>query len=321
MDHESLAKELIRALRGRRSQLAFSRRLGFRTNVVYTWESGRRSPTAATFLAAARRAGVDVAGAVGRFFPSTPGWLAHTDPVSAEGVAALLSGMRSMSPIVDVARRAGRSRYAVARWLSGEAEPRLPDFLRMVEACSLRLLDFVALFADPAALPAASAAWRTLEAQRRAVYEEPLLPAVLLALEMPSYRALPRHEPGWIARRLGFPVEDEARCLERLAEAGQIRKSRGRWTVAQVRTVDTRLDPDAEHRLKCFWAGVGLSRLTRKAEGRFSFNVFTVSAADLVKLSELHVSYFQNMRAVIAESRPPERVVVVNLQLFPLDGD
>lgn len=320
MDHESLAKELIRALRGRRSQLAFSRRLGFRTNVVYTWESGRRWPTAATFLVAARRAGVDVAGAVRRFFPSLPAWLARTDPASAEGVAALLSEMRSMSPIVDVARRAGRSRYAVARWLSGEAEPRLPDFLRMVEACSLRLLDFVALFADPAALPAASAAWRTLEAQRRAVYEEPLLPAVLLALELPAYRALPRHEPGWIARRLGFPVEDEARCLDRLAEAGQIRRSRGRWIVAPIRTVDTRPDPDAEHRLKCFWAGVGLARLTRKAEGRFSFNVFTVSAADLAKLSELHVSYFQNMRAVIAESRPPERVVAVNLQLFPLDG-
>ncbi|WP_438029948.1 DUF4423 domain-containing protein [Sorangium sp. So ce233] len=321
MNHESLAQELIRALRGRRSQRAFSRRLGFRTNVVYTWESGRRWPTAATFLAAARRAGVDVAGAVGRFFPSLPAWLAHTDPASAEGVAAFLTEMRGMSPIVDVARRAGRSRYAVARWLSGEAEPRLPDFLRMVEACSLRLLDFVALFADPAALPAASAAWRTLEAQRRAVYEEPLLPAILLALEMPSYRALPRHEPGWIARRLGFPVEDEARCLERLAEAGQIRKSRGRWSVAPIRTVDTRADPDAEHRLKCFWAGVGLDRLSRKAEGRFSFNVFTVSEADLAKLSELHVSYYQNMRAVIAESRPPERVVVVNLQLFPLDGE
>ncbi|WP_437960523.1 DUF4423 domain-containing protein [Sorangium sp. So ce119] len=320
MDHESLAQELIRALRGRRSQRAFSRRLGFRTNVVYTWESGRRWPTAATFLAAARRAGVDVAGAVGRFFPSLPAWLAHADPASAEGVAALLSEMRGMSPIVDVARRAGRSRYAVARWLAGEAEPRLPDFLRMVEACSLRLLDFVALFADPAALPAVSAAWRTLEAQRRAVYEEPLLPAILLALEMPSYRALPRHEPGWIARRLGFPAEDEARCLERLAEAGQIRKSRGRWSVAPIRTVDTRADPDAEHRLKCFWAGVGLERLSRKAEGRFSFNVFTVSEADLAKLSELHVSYYQNMRAVIAESRPPERVVVVNLQLFPLDG-
>lgn len=319
MDYESLAKELIRALRGRRSQTAFSRRLGFRTNVLYTWETGRRWPTAATFLLAARRAGVDVADAVGRFFPSRPAWLSRTDPASPEGVASLLTELRAMSPIVDVARRAGRSRYAVARWLSGAAEPRLPDFLRMVEACSLRLLDFVALFADPASLPAASAAWRTLEAQRRAVYEEPLLPAILLALELPAYRALPRHEPGWLARRLGFPVEDEARCLQRLAEAGQIRKVRGRWTVAPIRTVDTRPDPEAEHRLKRFWAGVGLERLSRKAEGRFSFNVFTISSADLARLSELHVSYFQSMRALIAESRPPERVVVVNLQLFPLD--
>jgi hypothetical protein len=137
---------------------------------------------------------------------------------------------------------------------------------------------------------------------------------------MPAYRALRRHEPGWIAQRLGFPVEDEKRCLERLAEAGQIRAHRGRWIVEPIPTVDTRPVPEAEHRLKCFWASVGQERLARKAEGRFSFNVFTVSAADFAKLSELHVSYFQSMRAVIAESRPPERVVVVNLQLFPLDG-
>ena len=50
MDHESLAKELVRALRGRRSQVAFSRRLGFRTNVVGTRE----------LLARVREAGPDV---------------------------------------------------------------------------------------------------------------------------------------------------------------------------------------------------------------------------------------------------------------------
>ena len=46
MDYETLAKELIRALRGKRSQVALSRRLRYGSNVVRTWEAGRRFPSA-----------------------------------------------------------------------------------------------------------------------------------------------------------------------------------------------------------------------------------------------------------------------------------
>src|SRR5689334_6815786 len=60
MDHEALAKELIRALRGRRSQVALSRRLKHRSNVLYAWEAGLRAPTAAGFLGLAKRVGIDI---------------------------------------------------------------------------------------------------------------------------------------------------------------------------------------------------------------------------------------------------------------------
>jgi DNA-binding transcriptional regulator YiaG len=59
MDLNVLASELIRALRGPRSQTAFSRRLGYRSNVVYTWEAGIRAPTASETLRAAARVGVE----------------------------------------------------------------------------------------------------------------------------------------------------------------------------------------------------------------------------------------------------------------------
>ena len=72
MDYDQLASELIRALRGRRSQLAFSRRLGFRTNVVHTWEAQRRWPTASRSLRAAQRAGVDPRAALTRFYRTAP---------------------------------------------------------------------------------------------------------------------------------------------------------------------------------------------------------------------------------------------------------
>ena len=49
---ELAARQLLRALRGKRSQVAFSRRLGYRGNPIADWEAGRRTPTAQEMLRA-----------------------------------------------------------------------------------------------------------------------------------------------------------------------------------------------------------------------------------------------------------------------------
>ena len=60
IDHSRLARELVRAIRGKRSQTALSRRLKYKTNMVYLWEAGRAWPSASKFLNAAERTGIDV---------------------------------------------------------------------------------------------------------------------------------------------------------------------------------------------------------------------------------------------------------------------
>jgi transcriptional regulator with XRE-family HTH domain len=321
VNFEQLSREFIRAARGARSQTALSRRLGYRTNVLYAWESGRRWPTAATAFGVLRRLRVDVAGALKRFFASAPPWLDELDVCAPAGVARLLRELRGNIPVVELARRSGHSRYAIARWLSGEAQPRFPDFLRVFEAASLRLLDFVALFHDPASLHAAAAAWKLLEAHRRAAYELPWSPAILRALELSDYAKLSKHQPGWIAARLGIPAEEETRCLQMLLDNGQIRRRRARYEVVRELTVDTRRDSGAERKLKQRWAEIGIERLAAGSAGLFSFNVFAVSAADLERLRELHRSYFRELRAIVADSAPSERIAVVNVQLFTLDSE
>lgn len=320
LDFDELAPEFIRALRGHRSQTALSRRLGYKTNVLYAWESGRRWPTASVVLDAARRLRFDVRGSLKRFFANAPAWLDAIDPASPEGVARLLSELQGKVPVVELARRTGRSRYAIARWLAGDAEPRFPDFLRVLDAASLRVLDFVALFVDPARLPAAARAWKLLEAHRRAVYELPWIPAVLRAMELTDYARLPEHVPGFLARRLGISVEEEERCIAVLEQSGQIRRKGRRWQPAPVLTVDTRQDPDAERRIKRWWAQVGVDRLSAGAPGQFSYNVFAVSARDLERLRELHRAYFRQLRSIVAESSPSECIAVANVQLFTLDA-
>jgi hypothetical protein len=193
--------------------------------------------------------------------------------------------------------------------------------MRLIEAASLRVLDFIALFVDPATLPGSERAWTMLEAHRRAVYELPWTSAVLRAMELADYAKLRTHEPGWIARRLGISQAEETRCIEVLAASGQLQKRGKRWQPAAELNADTRRDLRAERALKEMWAQVGVERLAGGSAGLFSFNVFGVSHADYERLRELHRHYFRQLRSIVAASQPNERVVVANVQLFALDAD
>jgi len=319
MDLERVASDLIRALRGRRSQTAMSRRLGYRSNVVYRWESGRAWPTASAAMRAARRLGVDLEAGLRRFYRGEPAWVGRADVASAEGVALLLNDLRGSLPIGELAQRAGRSRFAVSRWLKGDAEPRLPELLLMVEATSLRLLDFLSALVDPAKLPSTAAEWEQLQAARNAAYDMPWSHAVLRALELEEYQALRRHQPGWIARRLGIPAAEEERCLALLSRTQQIRLRRGKWVLDQSRLVDTRADPERSLAVRSWWTRVALERIQAGHGEAFSFNLFSVSEPDLQRIKEAYRAFFQQMRAIIAASEPNQRVVLFSTLLVPIE--
>lgn len=317
LDFERLAAEWLRTMRGRRSQVAFSRRLQYRSNVAYLWETGRNWPTAARALWAAERMGADVRDRLRNLFHTPPAWLDDLDPTSPEAVVHLMRELQGSTPVVDIARRMGRSRFAVSRWLKGTAQPRLPDFFRFIEAASLRLLDFIALFTDPAGLPAARDRWLQLEAARHLSQREPWAQAVYLALELDAYRALDTHRPGWIAERVGITPELEATCLALLEQAGQARRDdAGRWEVVQSQTVDTRRAGVSP--AKVWWAEMAAQRIRAGAEGSFAYNIFSVSRRDLERLREMQRQYFRSVRSVIADSKPSECIAVMNLQLFEL---
>jgi len=318
LDYSRLAAELIRALRGKRSQTALSRRLGYKTNVLYIWEARKGAPTGAGFLQLAQRVGVDVRHALEQFYRKPPPWLASHEPTSVQGVAALLDDLRGASTLVDTAGKLRVSRFALARWLRGEAEPRLPDFLELIEVTSLRLLDVVAALVDPLEVPSLAARWQELQAARRAAYQRPWSHAVLRALELRQYQELPAHEPGWLGRILGLDQAEEEACLELLADTGQIELRQKKWRVRQVLTVDTRKDPEAARHLKAWWARVGNERFLAHTEGVFSYNLFGVSNADLERIEALQRAYFRELRSIVAQSEPVENVAVVNLQLFSL---
>jgi DNA-binding phage protein len=255
--------------------------------------------------------------AIETFYGGKPKWLARVDPSSPEGVAMLLDDLRGKTPLVNVARAAERSRFSVARWLSAASEPRLPDFLRALEATSLRMLDFVACFADPATLPSAARAWRELQAARRSARELPWSHAVLRVIETNGYRKLREHAPGFIAERLGITLEEERRCLDLLESTGQILRRRKRFLIGRVLTVDTRDSRDQLRATRAWWANLAVERMRSGAEGSFSYNLFSVSRADYQRIEALHRAHFREIRSLVAASAPMECVGLMSMALLP----
>lgn len=316
-DAEALSSELVRALRGGRSQTALSRWLGYRSNVLYTWESGRRWPSASQLFRLIARTGRDPRAAWRGFAVD----LEDADLTTREGVARLLAGLRGGARVSDVAERCGVSRFAASRWLRGQAEPRLPELLSLVEALTLRLADFLAALVDPDELPSLRAHWQELGARRQVAFTHPWSQAVLRELETVRYRRSRGRQShaGWLARRLGIDEDTAEAALSALRDAGLIRYERGRWLTEPVAVDTSTASLEARRNLKAHWAAVGRERLLRDADGLFSWSVFALSEADYERVRALHVHYMQSLRQIVDDSSPSEVVAVANVQLFRLD--
>lgn len=317
---EQLSRELMRVLRGAASQRAYSRALGFTSNVAYSWETGRRFPEASVFL---RAAGRKVPG----FEAALPGVLSLGAPGSARlatprGVQHLVSELARETPRVELARNLGVDRTTLSRWLAGSTEPRLPELLRLVQVGTQRLLAFVALIVDPRELGSTQGAYADLRLQEKLAYELPWSHAVLRALELERYTRAPAHAVGELARAVGLSPRSVAAQLAVLERAGQIVWTGTHYQSARVMAVDTRSDPEKNLALKRHWARVGLSRLGARQtspDALFSFNLFATSEEAFQRIRQLHLDYYDRVRAIVDEAEGTQRVVLMNLQLLPLE--
>lgn len=320
LDYAKVARELVRALRGRRSCAELSRRAGYRSNVVQRWEAGSAYPATSTFLALRHKLRPRAGSWIERFFHMRPQWTHALDPASPLAVALFLQNLRGNTPILRVAARAGYNRYSVARWLDGSSEPRLPDFLRLVDACSRRLVDLVAALEDPARVPSVRERFAQQELARRAAYELPWSHAVLRALELVDLPRGVAAQERFIAERLQLELPTVREALHVLTATTQVARSRAGYRPREVTTIDTSADPERAQTLKLAWTRTALERLGKRAPGQFGYSLFAVSRADLTRLTALHLQYVRAMQELVASSAESECVGLYCAQLFDLGG-
>ena len=312
------AREFLRAIRGRRSQQAFSRRLGYASNVVVKWEAGRRMPSAAEALRACRRAGIDVQGAFNAFGASTAPLLgAMTDG----DVAAWLAAQRGAQPLSAVAQRTGLSRYRVARFLAAETRPRLPELFALIEAMTGRLSELVAALVAIEQVPSLLASYARVRASREAALLQPWSSAVLALLATGRFSSSPR-SAAEIARTLGIDREPVQRSIELLRAAGVVGTRKRKYEVTAALVIDTRNEPAAAGALRSHWASASSARLASPRDADlFSYHVFAVSRADYAQLRDLQLDFYRRARALAVASEPTEVAGQMTLHQLRWDPD
>ncbi len=305
-----IAREFVRALRGKRSQMAFSKRLGYASNVAAQWEGGRRMPTATRCLAIAVRLGLDVNGAFHRFHKETAraagiGETRNKHGIDDAQLAAWLRALRGTRSSSEIAAASGLSRYQVARALSGSVKPRLPEFFDLVHALTRRLPEFISEFVDIKAVPTAFDAFKRNETARTLVVRHPWCAAVVTLLDTDDYRRCRDSDAVYLAARLPLPEAELDECLNLLLESGVVRVVDGKSTLYRALTVD--MAGDTARRLRAHWSAVSAQRVAAPGDGDlFSYNLFSVSLADYERIKALQKDFFREVRAIVAQSTPSE---------------
>jgi transcriptional regulator with XRE-family HTH domain len=309
-----VAREMVAARRGGRSRAQLSRRLGYRTNVVSDWEAGRRYPTAEEFLRICERLRVDVDAAFRRFHPATASRLRKG---RAFVLSAWLDALRGRTSIQLLAERAQLSRFAVSRWLKGQARPRLPEFLQLVEAITDRASDLADALVGIDNLPTLLDQHRRRSAAKNLAFELPDSEGLLRVMETEGYKALRAHRPGVLAAALAIEPELEQRILIALEGAGILERVGGRYRPLQPLTVDTSAEAAAAlNRVKAHWSRVALARLSAPREQDWlGYNLMSLSDADLERVREILRNAYREIRALAAASEPVESAALLNLQL------
>lgn len=308
---DQVARELLRAIRGRRSQVGFARKLGYAANPITDWENGRSFPTAQELLRAARAAQIDVARAFARFSPN----VALTEKDGTFEVAAWMTGILGATSISELARRMPCSRSSLSRWASGAAQPRVPDFLRFVDCATGRVADLVAALVPIEQVPELLARHRATEVAKRMALDHPWTEALLRLFELSAGSQVP-HDTRRLSRALNVDEATIAAAIAALLEAQLIARDGARYRVLGPMTVDTSGGRSALHAIKAHWSRAAATRaLQPQSNDVFGYNVISASRADVERIAELLKHTYREIRAIVASSEPPECAALVNLQL------
>lgn len=212
IDYQKLSREIVRQMRGQRTQREFSSALGFGFNQVGKWESGATHISWNDFVHIANTAAIDVEAHYRHFFWNFAGEFNAVNVTTFANTSA-----------EQAVQQPHWSSSTVRRWLRGQATPDFADVLYLIDARRSLLLGWLERFLDCDALPELAGPAAAFRALVDLVGMNPRCVYVNAALNLKAYRDLEVHDELMLARHSACASVQELRqTLEQLQGHGLV---------------------------------------------------------------------------------------------------
>lgn len=320
MDYRQVASELVTVLRGRRSQNQLSQKLGFAYNQVSRWESGTRAIRWLEFVDLCRVVRAPLAQSAN---------MALGGGVNLACPADVFRRILGLHTAASAAAELQISVKTVRRWLQEGANPTLWEALLAIELLQRNLHPFLGgLVPEPLRLPTLHSELHR-QAQTAELYGRfPELGCVELCLDLADYHALPAHQPGFIARRIGLTLDQETLFLAMLTDLGLATFAAGKYRVTRTGFMEITASWEHTKALAMHWRERALARLRTLNEfprqDRFRYLLASAHEDTVRRLEEETRIYLKRVTDLInreQDSKRNDRLVVVLSDIFALNGD
>lgn len=230
LDFAVLKVQILKAMRGTRSQIQISRALGYKHNQVYRWESNRTKITWRDFVRFTKICEAPLAEALEKLLLFTG------TPYRYDKLILQLAGNTNRAAL---ASQLGCSAYMLSRWMNRRTEPSLENILKMIQVCSNALFETLDVVVGCDLIPLIKEESRLRRLERQLYFENPAAAAVVRCLELEEYSRQHVHEEGYVAKKLGISLADEKFLIHKLKECGAIVSIKSKLSVKN-RNLNTR---------------------------------------------------------------------------------
>lgn len=310
----ALRNELLLGLRGRLSQARFSQILGYRSNRVHRWDSGETAFLWCHFRNACIRLQRP-------FAQACHDELQFSGSIKSTG--ALVGHLLGSESQTDSAKRLGISRSMISRWRRGLIEPSLEQMLRIVHGSHCSMTRFLDRIVPAEKLPSITEILRRERRERDLHFKYPWIAALILCLRTIEYNDLGIHQEGYLARKLGIPIETEREVVRELLEIGAL-EYEGKILCPTRRSLNTTGDPEGGRRIREYWSSRMLEFIRKQPatppNQTWSYMVFNTCPDTAARIRERYYAFFQDVNSIILSSDGrSDNVAVMSMQLLSLD--
>ena len=308
-----LQMDILKCMRGNKSQTWMSRRLGHSYNKYSKWEAGTLGLPWTEFNKIAKILRVDLGEPLKKY-------LLFHGPCHKYDVFIehLIGEMKT----AEVAALTGVSRFTVRRWVHRECCPATTEVLALIDRLTPRLPEVIAEWVEIEKIPSLRDKWNKREAERTIYYESPWAAAVIRCLELSQYSEQNEPKSDFIAKYIGISKEQEKATISALKKIKAIRRKGGRWYANENRLY-TNVDKLGFNRLRLYWLNRIVNHLEKTPGGTKGAiagqTIFSISDKGFEKIRVLFHEFYKNVRMVIEEDKgPPSIVGILSSQLFDL---